>query len=110
MRKDPKVFFKHILDSIATIEEYIKGVSEDKFYSNRQIIDAVVRNIEIIGEATKNLPKNLKANTPHIPWGKMAGMRNNLIHEYFGVDKQEIWKTIKEDLPDLKKEIEILLK
>jgi len=110
MRKDPKVFFKHILDSIATIEEYIKGVSEDKFYSNRQIIDAVVRNFEIIGEATKNLPKNLKANTPHIPWGKMAGMRNNLIHEYFGVDKQEIWKTIKEDLPDLKKEIEILLK
>jgi len=110
MRKDPKVFLKHILDSIATIEEYIKGVSEDKFYSNRQIIDAVVRNFEIIGEATKNLPKNLKANTPHIPWGKMAGMRNNLIHEYFGVDKQEIWKTIKEDLPDLKKEIEILLK
>jgi len=110
MRKDPKVFFKHILDSIATIEEYIKGVSEYKFYSNRQIIDAVVRNFEIIGEATKNLPKSIRANTPYIPWGKMAGMRNNLIHEYFGVDKQEIWKTIKEDLPDLKKEIEILLK
>ena len=86
------------------------NVSEDEFYSNRQIIDAVVRNIEIIGGATKNLPKNFRANVPHIPWQKMAGMRDNLIHEYFGVDKQEIWKTIKEDLSPLKKEIELLLK
>ena len=110
MRKDPKIFFKHILNSIAAIEEYTKGISEDEFYSNRQIIDAVVRNIEIIGEATKNLPKNIRANTPYIPWKKMAGMRNNLIHEYFGVDKQEVWNTAKQDLPALKKEIEILLK
>jgi len=110
MRKDPKIFLKHILNSIATIEEYTKGISEGEFYLNRKTIDAVVRNFEIIGEATKNLPKNIITNTPHIPWEKMAGMRNNLIHEYFGVDKQEVWSTAKEDLPALKKEIEILLK
>lgn len=110
MRKDPKVFLKHILNSIVAVEEYTKGISEDEFYSNRQIIDAVVRNFEIIGEATKNLPANFRAAAIHIPWEKMAGMRNNLIHEYFGVDKQEVWNTAKEDLPALKKEIEILLK
>lgn len=108
--KDPKIFLGHIIDSINAVGKYTKDISREEFYSNRQIIDAVVRNMEIIGEAAKNLPKNLRVNTPHIPWKMMTGMRDNLIHEYFGVDKEEVWKTIKEDLPPLKKEIERLLK
>lgn len=110
MRKDPEVFLGHILESIEAIEEYTAGINKDKFLKIRQKIDAVVRRIEIIGEATKNLPAGLKFNTPHIPWKKIAGMRDNLIHEYFGVNEDLVWKVVKKDLPALKKEIKMLLK
>lgn len=110
MEKDPKIFLGHILESIEFIEEYTAGVSKAEFSETRQKVDAVVRRIEIIGEATKNLPASFRASAIHIPWKQMTGMRDNLIHEYFGIDYDEVWKTVKEDLPALKKEIEILLK
>lgn len=110
MRKDPKVFLGHILESIEAIEEYTADINKDKFLKTRQKVDAVTRRIEIIGEATKNLPADFKLNAPHIPWKKIAGMRDNLIHEYFGVNEDLVWKVVKKDLPELKKEIEILLK
>lgn len=110
MDKDYKIFLEHILESINYIQEFVKGKTREDFDSSIQLQDAVVRRIEIIGEATKNLPENFKINTIHIPWKQMAGMRDNLIHEYFGVDKEEVWKTINNDLPYLKKEIELLLK
>ncbi len=110
MRKDPKVFLEHILDSIKAVEEYTKGIKKNEFYTDRKSIDAVVRNIEIIGEATNNLPKNFRKNTPHIPWKDIVNMRNILIHEYFGVDKERVWEVVRKDLSKLKKEIELLLK
>jgi len=110
MEKDPKVFLGHILESIEAILEYTAGISQDEFSRSRKIVDAVTRRIEIIGEATKNLPADFRAANVHIPWKQMTGMRDNLVHEYFGIDYDEVWKTIKEDLPALKKEIEILLK
>ncbi|OGF23451.1 hypothetical protein A3D45_00895 [Candidatus Falkowbacteria bacterium RIFCSPHIGHO2_02_FULL_42_9] len=110
MEKDPKIFLSHILESIEAIEEYTAGISQDEFSGSRQKVDAVTRRIEIIGEATKNLPANFRAANIHIPWKQMTGMRDNLVHEYFGIDYDEVWQTIKEDLPVLKKEIKMLLK
>lgn len=109
MVKDTKIFLGHILESIKFIEDYIKGLSEEDFYNSMEKLDAVVKRLEIIGEAANNLPDDLKAAAVHVPWQDMIDMRNVLIHEYFGVNKEIVWKTINEDLPELKKEIETLL-
>jgi uncharacterized protein with HEPN domain len=109
MDKDDKIFIEHILDSIRAIEMFTMGVTEDDFYSNREKFDAVVRNLEIIGEAAKNINIEFRNKYPLIPWRQIAGMRDNLIHEYFGVDKEEVWKTVKSDIPMLKEELEGLM-
>ena len=110
MDKDPKIFLQHILESINCIEDYTKNLSEYDFLSSMQIQDSVFRRLEIIGEATKNIPDDFKAIYFHIPWRKIAGMRDKLIHEYFGVDKELVWETVQLFLPELKQEIEKLLK
>lgn len=110
MDRDYKIFLEHIVESINYVQDFLKGVEKDEFDSSIKLQDAVVRRIEIIGEAAKNLTEDFKIENPQIPWRKMAGMRDNLIHEYFGVDTEEVWKTANEDLPELKKEIELLLK
>ena len=110
MKKDPKVFLVHILESIELINEYAKKFSEDQFHKDRLLQDAVIRRLEIIGEAVKNLPGSFKAKYPEIPWRQMAGMRDILIHEYFDVDLFLTWQVVKKELPLVKKKIsEILL-
>lgn len=105
MKKDYKVYFNHILEAMELIEEYIKGKNYDDFKNNRMMQDAVIREIEIIGEATKNLPLGFRNKYPEIPWRKMAGMRDKLIHGYFGVDLGAVWDTATKDIPLLKKEL-----
>lgn len=83
--KDPKVYLRHILEAIEKIERYTKGMSKDEFFGNELVVDAVTRNIEIIGEATKNLPADFKKKHSNIPWKDIAGMRDRLIHFYFGI-------------------------
>jgi uncharacterized protein with HEPN domain len=90
-----------ILDAVAKIERYVSGQTFEQFQADSKTVDAVIRNLEVIGEAVRHLsyePDNLP---PGVPWMDIAGMRNILIHEYFGVDLKIIWQTVSEDLPEL---------
>jgi len=108
--KDEKIFLNHILENIDNVEEFSKGLSKKDFDNNKLKQMAIVRCIEVIGEATKNLPIGFANKYSEIEWNKIAGMRDKLIHHYFGVDLDKIWEVIKKDLPILKREIEKILK
>ena len=103
MIKDDFVYIEHILDCIRKINEYTQGLSIKEFSSNELVQDAVIRNIEIIGEASKKLSSDLKQTYYEIPWKEIAGMRDKLIHDYLGVDIKVVWRTIREDIPFLEK-------
>lgn len=91
MKKDPKIFIEHIIESIQLIEEYSSSLSEAKFKKMPAIQDAIIRRLEIIGEAVKNISVSFRAKHPEVPWKQMAGMRDVLIHEYFDVDLSLTW-------------------
>jgi len=105
-----KLYLEDIQDSIRKIEKYTRGSDFEKFSRDEQKIDAVVRNLSIIGEAVRNIPKEIKAKNPEVAWNEIKGMRNKVIHEYFGIDDEILWKTIQDDLPIFKKQITKLLK
>jgi len=109
MTRDMRPYIQDILESIEAIEEYVQFTTEEQFYRNRQVQDAVLRRLEIIGEAVKNLDEDFKNRYPEIPWKKIAGLRDVLIHEYFGVSLKRIWRVIKIDLVDLKFKISRIL-
>jgi uncharacterized protein with HEPN domain len=109
MKRDDTVYLHHILDAIESIEEYTKGMSENEFLSDSMAHDAVVRQIEIIGEAARNVSDQFQNKYPKLPWAKMIGIRNKIIHEYFNVNFAIVWDTIKDDLPLLKKSIKKIL-
>jgi uncharacterized protein with HEPN domain len=94
-----------ILKAIHKIEEYLGSLTLSQFRKNELIIDAVIRNFEIIGEASKGIPTSIRHSYPEIPWKQMCGMRDILIHEYFGVDIDTVWHTAKKQLPQLKKQL-----
>jgi uncharacterized protein with HEPN domain len=100
--RDLRLYLADIVDSIAKIEEYAKYVDEAAFQNNTQIQDAILRRLEIIGEAAKKIPRGFRQRHPQVPWRNMAGLRDVLIHEYFGVNLKRAWKVVKEDLPALK--------
>ena len=103
--KDDLAFIEHILESIDAIEDFSKNLSKDELVSNRLKKSAIVREIEIIGEAVKNISESLKKKYKEIEWKKIAGTRDQMIHHYFGVDLNLILGIINKDLPLLKKQI-----
>ena len=104
-KRGDKLYLEDIKESIKKIEKYTKGMSFAVFARDMRTIDAVVRNISVIGEAVKNISKETKSKNPEISWREIIGMRNKVIHEYFGIDEEILWKTIKEDIPIFKKQI-----
>ncbi len=104
----PRLYIEDIQESIRRIEAYTRELTFDSFSADTKTIDAVVRNLSIIGEAVKNLPQETKLKYPNIPWNEISGMRNKIIHEYFGVDEEILWKTIQEDLLTFKNQIDAI--
>ena len=101
-KRAQKLYLKDILDAITKIKNYTKDLSFEEFSKSNLVTDGVVRNFEIIGEASKNIPDKMKEKYPDVSWKEMAGMRDKVIHEYFGIDLEIIWKTVKIRLPQLK--------
>lgn len=99
--RDPKLLLKDILEAISAIEKFMAGVNFEEFKNNDEKSSAVIRKFEIIGEATKGLPEDLKEKHPEIPWKEMAGFRDKLIHFYFGIKFELVWQAIKNRLPQI---------
>jgi len=98
-----------IADALDAILQYVEDLDYADWIQDRKTVDAVIRNLEIIGEAATNIPEDIQEQHPDIPWYQMKGMRNVLIHEYFGVDKDVLWQTLQKDLPSLKEKITKML-
>lgn len=103
-------YLEHMVDAIRDIEESIKNLSKEEFISNKDVKDANIRRLEIIGEAVKNISKKLREEHKEIEWHRIAGTRDKVIHNYFGVNLDIVWEIIEQDLPHLKKKIEKILK
>ena len=110
MKKDDTVYLRHILDAIEQIRRYLAGVSYEQFLQNHLTRDGVVRQLEIVGEAAANISDAFRAAHAEIPWSKVVGIRNRLIHAYFQVNLAIVWDTAQTDLPVLKQHIESALK
>lgn len=105
MKKSDHIYLIHILDSISKIELYLKGVDKAVYDKDTLIQDGVIRQLEIIGEAVKNISRELRNSFDQLPWQDMAGMRDKLIHHYFGVDTELVWETAKNDIPVIKSQV-----
>ena len=106
MSKRPvELLLDDICEALDRIEQYISGMSFDVFSKDRKSVDAVVRNLEIIGEASSRLPADFKDSHPQIQWAKVVGLRHRIVHEYFGIDLQIVWQILQKDLPSLRQAI-----
>ena len=106
---DDRLYLQHILDAIIRIESHVMGIDRPRFDSTPVIQDAVVRQLQIIGEASKRLSLQLRDTSTSVPWRKITGMRDKLVHDYMGVDLEAVWLTVQDDLAPLKKDVEELL-
>jgi len=110
MKKNPIIYIQHIAECISKIREYTKDLDEIGFLENSLVQDAVIRNFEIIGEATKNLDADFRLKYSEIEWKKISGMRDKLIHDYIGVDLWAVWGVIEVIIPTLENQINTILK
>lgn len=107
--KDDTVYIRHLLEAADKILRYVSGLSQSEFATNDLVFDATTREIMILGEAVVHLSDQFKNDHPEVPWHKITGMRNRLIHEYFGIDPDTVWETTSVDVPQLKQFLEKLI-
>jgi len=105
-KRDPDLLIEDILGAIQKIERYTTGLDEERFRQDEKTVDAVVRNLEVIGEAARQLPEAFVAQHPSVPWRQIAGLRNRIVHGYFGLDLEIIWQVIRHDLQQLRNGLE----
>ena len=104
-KRDVALLLEDILAAIGKIERYTAGIGREAFLGDEKTIDAVVRNLEIIGEAARQVPGDFAAAHPQVPWARIAGLRNRIVHDYFGLDLEIIWQILQVDLPQLKSQL-----
>lgn len=109
MKRDISLYLADILENIDDTKQFISGLSFEKFSSNKLVANAVVRSIEVIGEAAKHVPENIRAMQPTVPWKDMAGMRDKCIHDYVGIDYEVVWTAIVDELPKIRPHLQALL-
>ena len=109
MKRDLILFVQDILEQIELIENSTINISKSRFLSDKLTVDATVRRLEVIGEAAKNISDSFRAKYPKVPWKKITGLRDIIVHAYFGVDLDIVWDIVKKDLPGLKKDIKDIL-
>ncbi|MBC7335054.1 MAG: DUF86 domain-containing protein [Clostridia bacterium] len=107
--KGDRLRLAHILESALLISRWLEGVEKDRFLEDELLQEAVIRRLEVIGEAAKNVSPELKERHPEVPWKEMSGMRDVLVHEYFGVDLEQVWETASQDVPELARQIGAIL-
>lgn len=110
MPRDYKIYLEDILDAIGKVLQYVGSQSFEDFSKDEKTVDAVVRNLEIIGEAAKKIPPEVSSRYPEIEWKKIGSLRDILIHEYFGVDKEIVWDVIRNKLPAFQKQVKTILR
>jgi uncharacterized protein with HEPN domain len=108
--KTHRLFVEDILESMDKIQRYTKGLTYEGFVKDEMVVDAVIRNIEIIGEAARNIPEDVREKYPDVPWRRMIGLRNIAVHEYFGVDLSIVWEITTKNLPETRAMIAAILK
>jgi uncharacterized protein with HEPN domain len=110
MTRNIALYLKDVIQNMQDAEEFIEGTSYEEFASDKKTFNAVVRAIEVIGEAVKNVPASVRSRYPEVPWKEMAGMRDKLIHFYFGVDREAVWIAVKERMPGIRPFFEQMLR
>jgi uncharacterized protein with HEPN domain len=105
-KRDAELLVEDMLDALRKIDLYTAGMDHSSFLQDEKTVDAVVRNLEVLGEAARQIPDAFAARHPDVPWRKVTGLRNRIVHDYFGLDLEIIWQIVRNDLPPLKATLE----
>jgi uncharacterized protein with HEPN domain len=109
MQRDYRAYLEDILEAAGAAREFVAGMGKDELAKDRRTRDAVVRNLEIIGEAAKKLPAQMRRDHPEVEWKKIAGLRDILVHDYFGIDMDIVWDIVQDKLPVLVEQVQCIL-